>query len=79
MLKAFILIKLKSKSIAASIDAVQKLPGVKRICTMTGEFDLLVEFEGDGTEELHDFHFKLDGIDSIENVITNVVMKEFRP
>ncbi|MHA1792625.1 MAG: Lrp/AsnC ligand binding domain-containing protein [Promethearchaeota archaeon] len=70
---------MKAKSIQKSIDRIKDMKGVKRLFTMTGEYDLLIEFEGDNTEQLHDFHFELDSVDSIEGVITNVVMKEFFP
>lgn len=73
------MIKLQSKSISPAIGAIKKMPNVKKVFTMTGQFDLLVEFEGETTGELHDFHFELDGLDGIEGVITNVVMKEFTP
>lgn len=79
MLHAFIMIKLKTKSIQQGIDAIQRLKNVKKIYTMTGQYDVIVEFEGEKTEDLHDFHFELDGLEFIEGVITNVVMKEFVP
>ena len=87
MLKAFINIKLKTRSktrsktgsIKETINTMLQMPSVSKIFTMTGEYDLLVEFDGNNTEELHDFHFHLDAIETIEGVITNVVMKEFEP
>jgi DNA-binding Lrp family transcriptional regulator len=78
MLKAFILIKLKSKGLSPSIEALKKVKDVKRICTLTGEWDLLIEFEGESPEDLHDFHFSIDSLDSIEDIVTNVVMKEYQ-
>jgi hypothetical protein len=79
MIKAFIMIKLKSKGISPSIATLKTLKGVTRICTLTGDWDLLVEFEGETTEDLYDFHFALDSLDVIQDIITNVVMKEFEP
>ncbi|MBD3188573.1 hypothetical protein GF325_17210 [Candidatus Bathyarchaeota archaeon] len=79
MLKAFININLKARTMEESIATIKTMKGVIRIYTMTGASDLLVEFEGEDTTELHDFHHELDAIESIEGVITNVVMKEFEP
>ncbi|MFX0099241.1 MAG: Lrp/AsnC family transcriptional regulator [Candidatus Hodarchaeota archaeon] len=79
MLKAFIMVALKTRAIQEGIDAIKKLNNVKKIYTMTGQYDLIVEFEGENTEDLHEFHFALDDIDGIDGVITNVVMKEFIP
>ena len=79
MLKAFIMVSLKPNSIQAGIDSINKLKNVKKIYTMTGEHDLIVEFEAEEIEDLHTFHFELDSLEFIEGVITNVVMKEFIP
>ncbi|MHA1368796.1 MAG: Lrp/AsnC family transcriptional regulator [Promethearchaeota archaeon] len=79
MLKAFVMIKLKSKTFNQAIEAIKKMQNVVRIATVTGEFDLLVEFSGEDTDALHKFHFHLDSLEYIEGVITNVVMKEFEP
>ncbi len=79
MIKAFIMISLKPNSIQKSIEVLRKYAGVKRILTITGEWDIFVEFEGETSEDLFTFHAKLDGLDTIENTLTSVVMKEFEP
>nr|MDO8110200.1 Lrp/AsnC ligand binding domain-containing protein [Candidatus Sigynarchaeota archaeon] len=79
MIKAFIMISLKPNSIQKSVDAIRKYVGVKRILTITGEWDIFVEFEGETSEDLFQFHAQLDGLDTIENTLTSVVMKEFEP
>ena len=42
MLQAFINIKVKATSIKDTIEKIKEMTGVKRLFTMTGESDLLV-------------------------------------
>ncbi|MBN2153981.1 MAG: Lrp/AsnC ligand binding domain-containing protein [Candidatus Lokiarchaeota archaeon] len=80
MLKAFIMVSLTPNSIAKFTEAVRKLPFVKRILSLTGEWDVCVEFEGETADDLYRLHAEMDGlIGLIENTVTSVVMKEFEP
>ncbi|MEX2684274.1 MAG: Lrp/AsnC family transcriptional regulator [Candidatus Sigynarchaeota archaeon] len=80
MLKAFIMISLTPNSMGKLTEAVCKFPGVKRILTLTGEYDVCVEFEGESAEDLYKFHARMDELTGlIENTVTSVVMKEFEP
>jgi DNA-binding Lrp family transcriptional regulator len=80
MLKAFIMISLTPNSMGKLVEAVKSFPGVKRILTLTGEWDVCVEFEGEEPQDLYNFHAKMDGlVGLIENTLTSVVMKEFEP
>ena len=80
MLKAFIMISLRPNSMGKLVDAVKSFPGVKRILTLTGEWDVCVEFEGEEPQDLYVFHTKMDSlVGLIENTLTSVVMKEFEP
>jgi DNA-binding Lrp family transcriptional regulator len=80
MIKAFIMISLKPNVISKSVEALKKFTGVKRILTVTGEWDLMVEFEGENSEDLYLFHEQLDQlIGLVQNTLTSVVMKEFEP
>ncbi len=80
MLKAFIMISLTPNSMGKLTEAVKKFPGVKRILTLTGEWDVCVEFEGETSEDLYQFHARMDELTGlIENTLTSVVMKEFEP
>ncbi|HME55244.1 MAG TPA: Lrp/AsnC ligand binding domain-containing protein [Candidatus Lokiarchaeia archaeon] len=80
MIKAFIMISLKPNAIAKSVEVIKKFTGVTRVLTITGEWDLMVEFEGETSEDLYQFHEQLDQlVGMIENTLTSVVMKEFEP
>jgi hypothetical protein len=80
MLKAFIMISLKPNSMGKLVGAVKKFTGVKRVLTLTGEWDVCVEFEGESTDDLFQFHAQMDElVGLIENTVTSVVMKEFEP
>lgn len=74
------MISLKPNVIAKSVESIKKFTGVKRILTITGEWDLMVEFEGETSEDLYQFHEQLDQlVGLIQNTLTSVVMKEFEP
>jgi DNA-binding Lrp family transcriptional regulator len=62
------------------VEAVKSFPGVKRILSLTGEWDVCVEFEGEEAQDLYTFHTKMDElVGLIENTMTSVVMMEFEP
>jgi DNA-binding Lrp family transcriptional regulator len=74
------MISLKPNVIVKSVEALKKFTGVKRILTVTGEWDLMIEFEGETSEDLYQFHEQLDQlVGLIQNTLTSVVMKEFEP
>ena len=74
------MISLKPNVIGKSVEALKKFTGVKRILTVTGEWDLMIEFEGETSEDLYQFHEQLDQlVGLIQNTLTSVVMKEFEP
>jgi len=52
-------------------DLVKKLPGVKKVITTYGEYDLIIKVEVDSLDSLDDFIFnKLRVIDGIELTTT---------
>lgn len=74
------MISLKPNSMGNLIKSVKDFPGVKRILTLTGEWDVCVEFEGEEPKDLYEFHTRMDElVGLIENTVTSVVMKEFEP
>ncbi len=80
VIKALIMISLTPNSMAKLVGAVKSFPGVKRIYSLTGEWDVCVEFEGEEAQDLYRFHAKMDElVGLIENTMTSVVMMEFEP
>ncbi len=79
MIKAFVMIALKPNTLAKTIDIIKKFAGVKRVLTITGEWDVIIEFEGETSDDLYKFHEALDGVETLANTLTSVVMKEFEP
>ena len=75
-MRAIILCKLGINVIKKVIEEIKTIPQIKKVMSLTGDYDLLAEIEVDTTEELYEiFSEKIDVIDGIVASNTHVVMK----
>ena len=75
-MRAIILCKLGINVIKKVIEEIKAIPQIKKVMSLTGDYDLLAEIEVDSSEELYDiFSEKIDLIDGIIASNTHVVMK----
>lgn len=73
------LFKLGLSVIKPVIDELKSIPQIKRVMSLTGDYDVLAEIEVETPEELYDlFANKIDLIQGISSSNTHMVMKEFR-
>ena len=60
------------------IEQFKKVPEIKKVFSLTGDYDILAEIEVESTDELYEsFAKNIDQIDGIINTNTHLVMKEF--
>ena len=75
-MRAIILCKLGINVIKRVIEEMKDIPQIKKVMSLTGDFDLLAEIEVDTTEELYEiFSERIDQIDGIIASNTHVIMK----
>lgn len=76
--KALIFLKIKHKSMKNVLAALNKINEIKKVFSLTGDYDIMAEIEVQNTEILYEsFANKIDLIDGIINTNTHIVMKEF--
>ena len=76
--KAIIFCQVEHKAMTKVIEQFEKIPEIKKVFSLTGDYDLLAEIEVESTDELYEsFANKIDLIDGINITNTHVVMKEF--
>ncbi len=60
------------------IEQFKVIPEIKKIFSLTGEYDVLAEIEVESSEELYEsFAKKIDPIEGIIKTNTHVIMKSF--
>ena len=75
-MRAIILCKLGMNVIKKVIEELKTIPEIKKIMSLTGDYDVLAEIEVETSEELFDiFSEKIDLIDGITASNTHVIMK----
>ncbi|TFG16192.1 MAG: Lrp/AsnC family transcriptional regulator [Promethearchaeota archaeon] len=75
-MRAIILCKLGINVIKKVIDELKEIPQIKKVMSLTGDFDVLAEIEVETSEELYEiFSEKIDMIEGIIASNTHVVMK----
>lgn len=75
-MRAIILCKLGTNVIKKVIDELKTIPQIKKVMSLTGDYDILAEIEVETSEELYDiFSEKIDLIEGIIASNTHVVMK----
>jgi len=77
-IKAAIFIKVNHSAMAKVIEEFNKIPEIKKVFALTGDYDILAEIEVENTDELYNvFSKKIDTIEGIINTNTHVIMKAF--
>jgi len=75
-MRAIILCKLGINVIKKVVKELKEIPEIKKVMSLTGDYDLLAEIEVETPEELYDiFSEKIDLIDGIISSNTHVIMK----
>ena len=60
------------------VEAFKAIPEIKRVFSLTGEYDVLAEIEVESTDDLYDsFAKKIDPIEGVINTNTHVIMASF--
>ena len=77
-IRAIILCKLGINVITKVIQALQSIPQIRKVMSLTGDYDVLCEIEVETSEELYEiFANKIDIIDGIIASNTHVIMKSW--
>ena len=77
-IKALIFCQVSHKALVAVIEEFEKIPEIKKIFSLTGDYDILAEIEVDSSDELYDaFAKKIDPIEGIVKTNTHVIMKSW--
>lgn len=77
-IKALIFCQIEPKKMLDVIEQLNKIHEIKKVFSLTGDYDILAEIEVDSTDELYEsFAKNIDLIDGILETNTHVVMKEF--
>jgi len=77
--KALIFCKVHHKEMTKVLNSFKEIPEIKKVFSLTGDYDILAEIEVDNTEELYEsFANKIDLIDGIIKTNTHIIMKEFK-
>jgi DNA-binding Lrp family transcriptional regulator len=75
-MRAIILCKLGINAIRKVIEELKEIPEIRKVMSLTGDYDVLAEIEVETSEELYDiFSEKIDLIDGIISSNTHVIMK----
>ncbi len=77
-IKALIFCKVHHKAMENVINKFNQISEIKKVFSLTGDYDLLAEIEVENSDELYNsFAKKIDYIEGIIKTNTHVVMKEF--
>jgi len=77
-MKAITLCKLGMSVIEKVIEELKEIPQIKRVMSLTGDYDVLIEIVVDSSEELYNiFAKKVDLIEGIIESNTHVIMRSW--
>ncbi|TFF90408.1 MAG: Lrp/AsnC family transcriptional regulator [Promethearchaeota archaeon] len=77
-LKAIIFCKVEHKAMVSVLNELQSIPEIKKVFSLTGEYDIIAQAEVENSEELYEVFAKnVDTILGIINTNTHIVMKSF--
>ena len=78
VVKGMIFCKVEHKWMKSVVDKFKEIPEIKRVFSLTGEYDVLAEIEVEDTDILYDvFAKRIDPIEGIIKSNTHIVMKCF--
>ena len=76
--KALIFCKIEHKAMVKVIEQLKNIPEIKKVYSLTGDYDVIGEIEVESTDILYDsFASKIDPIDGILNTNTHIIMKSW--
>jgi len=76
--RGMIFCKVEHKWMKNVVDQFKVIPEIKRVFSLTGEYDILAEIEVEDTDKLYEvFAKKIDPIEGIINTNTHVIMASF--
>ena len=77
-MRAIIMCKLGMNVIKKVIEELKSIPEIKKVMSLTGDYDIMAEIEVETSEELFDiFSEKIDLIQGITVSNTHVIMKSW--
>jgi len=77
-IKALIFCQVHHKEMIRVIEEFKKIPEIKKVFSLTGDYDVLAEIEVESSDVLYDsFAKKIDPIDGIIKTNTHVIMKSW--
>ena len=77
-IKAIMFCKFNMYATSKILEKLRELPEIKKLMSLTGDYDAIAEIEVENSEDLYDiFTNKIDLIDGIIDTNTHVVMKSW--
>ncbi|MFX1237204.1 MAG: Lrp/AsnC ligand binding domain-containing protein [Promethearchaeota archaeon] len=77
-LKAIIFFKIDLKAMNKVLEKLKEIPQIKKLLSLTGDYDAIAEVETETSEELFDiFSKQIDMIDGLVDTNTHVIMKSW--
>lgn len=77
-IRALIFCQVEYKAMAKVIEQFNEIPEIKKVFSLTGDYDVVAEIEVESTDELYEsFANKIDNIDGIIETNTHVIMKSW--
>ncbi len=77
-IKAAIFFQVNHNAMAKVIEELNKIPEIKKVFALTGDYDILAEIEVESTDDLYNaFSKRIDTIEGIIDTNTHVIMKAF--
>lgn len=77
-IKALIFCQVSHKAMVDVLEELKKITEIKKIFSLTGDYDILAEIEVETSDELYNaFSKKIDPIEGIVKTNTHVVMKSW--
>ena len=77
-IRAIIFCKIEHKAMIQVIESFKKIPEIKKVFSLTGEYDILAEIEVDNMDQLYEaFSKRIDPIEGVINTNTHVIMASF--
>jgi DNA-binding Lrp family transcriptional regulator len=77
-MKALVFCKVEHKAMAKVVEEFNKIPEIKKVFSLTGDYDVVAEVDIESMDELYDsFIKKIDPIEGIMLTNTHMVMREF--
>ncbi len=78
MIKAVMFCKIEHKSLLRVLEELKNIPEIKKLFSLTGDYDVLAEIEVESSEDLYEsFINKIDPIEGILNTNTHIIMKSW--